>query len=106
VSKYKYGNKGFKPQYEYNWQPSITQQSVREDLSYELSNKSRIDFGGDFSIYRNDAGSLLPNSAESIIDPFRMPVQHSREMSLYAGHSYNLSSRMSIDYGYTIPNLF
>ncbi len=99
MSKYKYGNKGYKPQFEYNWQPSITQQSIREDLSYELSNKSRIDFGGDFSIYRNDAGSLLPNSAQSIIDPFAMPVQHSREMSVYAGHSLNLSKNLSLDYG-------
>jgi CarboxypepD_reg-like domain/TonB-dependent Receptor Plug Domain len=99
LSKYQYGIKGLKPQYEYNWQPSITQKSIREDLSYELSNKSKIDFGGDISFYQNDGGSLLPDAEMSIIEPFRMPVQHSREMSLYAGHSLTLNKRMSLDYG-------
>jgi hypothetical protein len=38
LSKYQYGITGLKPQFEYKWQPSITQKSIREDLSYELSN--------------------------------------------------------------------
>lgn len=98
-SKYQYGNKGLKPQFEYAWQPSIIQKSIREDLSYEVSNKSRIDFGADFNSYRNDSGSLLPNSAESIINSFQMPVQQSREMSVYASQSLTLSKKISIDYG-------
>ncbi|WP_435357360.1 TonB-dependent receptor [Emticicia sp. SJ17W-69] len=99
LSKYQYGITGLKPQFEYKWQPSIIQKSIREDLSYEVSNKSRIDFGGDFSLYRNDAGSLLPNAPQSIIEAFKMPVQQSREMSVYAGHSLTLSPKISIDYG-------
>ena len=98
-SKYQYGVTGLKPQFEYKWQPSIIQKSIREDLSYEVSNKSRIDFGGDFSVYQNDGGSFLPNSAESIINSFKMPVQQSREMSVYVGHSLTLNKKISIDYG-------
>ncbi len=98
-SKYSYGNKGLKPNFEYKWQPSIIQKSVREDLSLEISNKHHLDFGGELNFNQNNAGSLLPYRQNSIIDPFPMPIQHSRDMAVYVGMGSTLNQKLSIDYG-------
>ncbi|HEY1054519.1 MAG TPA: TonB-dependent receptor, partial [Emticicia sp.] len=99
LSKYQYGIEGLSIPYQYKWEPSIVQKSIREDLSYELSNKSRLDFGLEFSHYINDAGSLFPTSSESIVNNFAMPVQQSREMAAYVGHNIGVGKSISLDYG-------
>lgn len=99
LSKYKYGIEGLSTPYQYKWQPSIVQKSIREDLSYEFSNKSRLDFGLEFSQYTNNAGSLSPTTSESIVNNFTMPVEQSREMAAYIGHSIGLGKTISLDYG-------
>ncbi len=98
-SNYSYGNKGLKKDFEYKWQPSIIQKSAREDLSLELSAKHHLDFGGEINFNTNDAGSLAPYRQNSIIDPFPMPVQHSRDMAIYAGMGSQLTKKLSLDYG-------
>lgn len=98
-SRYFYGVEGLKPQFEYKWQPSIIQRTLKEDLSYELSEKSKIDFGGQFDYFMNDAGSFLPNSQNSIVETFNMQKEYSRQFSAYIGHNINVNKRIGIDYG-------
>lgn len=98
-SLYSYGNKGLKPMFEYKWEPSIAQTAIKEDLSYEFSNRSRVDFGAEYNNYTNDPGSLGPSTSESIINSFKMQVEHSRDMAVYIGHSYSLTKKLSVDYG-------
>lgn len=98
-SKYLYGNKGQKEFYEYAWQPSVIQKTLREDLNFDVSNSSRLYFGGEANFYTNDAGSFLPNSAQSIINTFKMPVENARELSVYIGNSLVLTKKVNVDFG-------
>lgn len=99
LSDYSYGIEGRKSSLEFIWKPTIIQKSIKEDLSVELSNKNRLDFGFEYSHFENDAGSFLPNSVNSSIEKFPMSQEYSRELSAYIGHSLKLNPRFSLDYG-------
>jgi len=62
VSDYSYGIDGLKSGYEFAWKPSITQKSIREDLSLDLKTRGRLDMGVEFNAYRNDAGTFKPSA--------------------------------------------
>lgn len=99
LSDYSYGIEGRKSSLEFMWKPTIIQKSIKEDLSVELSNKNRLDFGFEFSHFKNDAGSFVPNSVNSGIEKLPMSQEYSRELSAYVGHSLKLNPRFSLDYG-------
>ncbi len=99
MSDYAYGIEGLKQGVEFIWRPSIIQKSVKEDLSWDINPKNRLDLGFEFSAFQNDAGSFLPNSAGSAIEKFPMTTENSQEMSAYVGHSMRLSDKISLDYG-------
>ena len=99
MSDYTYGIEGLKKGVEFIWRPSIIQKSIKEDLSWEINPKNRLDFGMEFSAFQNDAGSFLPNAAQSAIEKFPMSSDNSREMSAYVGHSARVSNKISLDYG-------
>ena len=99
MSDYAYGIEGLKQGVEFIWRPSIIQKSVKEDLSWEINPKNRLDLGFDFSAFQNDAGSFLPNAPGSAIEKFPMTKENSREMSAYVGHSTRLTEKISLDYG-------
>ena len=98
-SKYQYGNTGQKEFYEYSWQPSVIQKTLREDLNFDLRQNNRLYFGAEANFYTNDAGSFVPNSEKSIISKYPMPTEHAREMSIYVGNSFPISKKINLDYG-------
>jgi TonB dependent receptor/CarboxypepD_reg-like domain/TonB-dependent Receptor Plug Domain len=99
VSDYSYGIDGLKSGFEFAWKPSITQKSIREDLSLDLKTRGRLDMGVELNAYRNDAGTFKPSTENSVVNTFPMTVENSREMSVYVGHSLPLGKRVSLDYG-------
>lgn len=99
VSDYRYGIEGMKKGLEFDWKPSIKQQTVREDLSLDLKGKGRVDFGAEFNQYQNDAGTFRPTSSSSEVNEFPMQAENSREMGIYVGHSVPIGKRISLDYG-------
>ena len=99
LSDYAYGIEGLKQGVEFIWRPSIIQKSIKEDLSWEINPKNRLDLGFEFSAFQNDAGSFLPNAPGSAIEKFPMSTENSREISAYVGHSTRLSEKISLDYG-------
>jgi hypothetical protein len=99
MSDYAYGIEGLKQGIEFIWRPSIIQKSVKEDLSWEINPKNRLDLGFEFSVFQNDAGSFLPNAPGSAIEKFPMTTENSQEISAYVGHSMRLSDKISLDYG-------
>ncbi|MHA8104095.1 TonB-dependent receptor [Aquirufa nivalisilvae] len=99
ASEYAYGIEGLKSGYEFIWRPSITQKTLREDLSLDLKQWGRSDFGVEFTSYRNDAGTFRPSTMNSVVNTFPMQTEYSREMSVYIGHSLPIYKRMSLDVG-------
>ncbi|WP_161566789.1 TonB-dependent receptor [Aquirufa nivalisilvae] len=99
ASEYAYGIEGLKSGYEFIWRPSITQKTLREDLSLDLKQWGRSDFGVEFTSYRNDAGTFRPSTMNSVVNTFPMQTEYSREMSVYIGHSMPIYKRMSLDVG-------
>ena len=98
-SEYQYGNKGQRDFYEYTWQPRITQKTLREDLNVDINDTNHFYYGGEASYYTNDEGSFLPNSSTSIIDPFKMPIEHARELSIYVGNNRAITKKINLDFG-------
>jgi hypothetical protein len=107
VSKYSYGISGNIPDFEYIWEPSIIQKSVKENFTWQLSEKSKIDFGAEVNTYINDAGEYGPSNKNSNVQPLIMPVEHSRDFSINMGHSITLNKNLNLDYGlrYTVFQL-
>jgi len=99
ASDYSYGIDGLKSGYEFTWRPSISQKTIREDLSLDLKERGRIDLGAEFNAYQNDAGTFRPNSDKSVVNTFAMQAESSREMAIYVGHSLPIGKRLSLDYG-------
>ncbi|MHA8100439.1 TonB-dependent receptor [Aquirufa nivalisilvae] len=99
ASEYAYGIEGLKSGYEFIWRPSITQKTLREDLSLDLKQWGRSDFGVEFTSYRNEAGTFRPSTMNSVVNTFPMQTEYSREMSVYIGHSLPIYKRMSLDVG-------
>jgi len=107
VSKYSYGISGNTPSIEYIWQPSITQKSIKENFTWQLSERSKIDFGAEINTYINDAGQYGPGNENSKVQSLIMPVEHSRDFSVNMGHTVNVNEKLNLDYGlrYTVFQL-
>ncbi len=99
-SQYEYGINGQKENLEFIWKPAIYQQSIKEDLEYELSNKHTISFGGEFNFYKNLPGDIRPSAENSIINTFNSQTENSRELAFYLSNASKFfDNKISIEAG-------
>jgi hypothetical protein len=98
IAKYDYGSTSLDPQYGYRWNPGITYENIKEQLTYETE-KLKLDAGGERTAYLLAAGNLEPTTDSSIINPFRMPAERSIEYGAFLNGEYKISPKVTLAAG-------
>lgn len=104
-SSYKYGIEGQKENLEFVWNPSIVQNSLKEDLEYSISENNKLLFGSEFNMFTNFPGNIKPNSKESIVNSFAMQSEKSNELAVYVSNANKiLKDKLAYELGLRFVN--
>lgn len=99
-SDYEYGIKGTKANLEFEWNPRIKQQSVKDILTYEASKNHSYEIGLEINLYENNQGSFHPTTENSIIQNFNMPIERAKDAAIFLNSNYHLGDRVNLTLGF------
>ena len=81
----------------------ISNWSAKEDMSYYFSPKSRLGFGGQFTLFNFEPGRFEALNAETQATvggaELILPTKNALESALYVEHKYEFSERFNVRYG-------
>lgn len=80
------------------WTSHITSQELRIDESLHLTEHNVIEFGMELGALTQRPGDLVARDT-SALNPVRVEPRHGLSGALYLGHTIDLGSRLSIQYG-------
>jgi len=98
-NNYSYGIEGKKSGLEFIWNPNLIQNSIKDEISFEPDEKKSFVGGFELNLYKNKQGDFLPNSGNSIIQAFYMPVENAKELSLFLNGTFQVNSKISMQAG-------
>lgn len=84
---------------EFDWKANLQEFSFKEDITYFVSPKNTLSFGGHASFRRFSPGTINPASETSIFITNEFDKSYAFDYALYAGNEQQLTSRLSLLYG-------
>ncbi len=83
----------------FDWKSNIIDNSFRNDYTWYLGLKHKIEFGGQAIYHSFKPGSIKALGEDSIIQDFEMPGSFAMEYALYTEHEYKITDNISVRYG-------
>ncbi|MFN8357249.1 MAG: TonB-dependent receptor [Spirosomataceae bacterium] len=98
-SEYAFALDGIKPDFEYQFKSSMKHQEAKLGFLLTPTDKTKLEWGGNFIHYQLNPGSLAPNSGTSIINTDALPNEQANEMAAYASAEWEINKIFSIQAG-------
>lgn len=99
LSHYDYGIKGLAENFEYRLNARIRHQELRTDFLYQLTDKHKLEWGGNVIFYRFSPGAVKPTAANSAVNERQLADEYGRESALYLSYDWDISHRISLQMG-------
>lgn len=81
-----------------DWTSHITSQEFRIDESYHFSERNVLEFGAELAAQSLRPGDLVPSDT-TVLRAIRIDGRHGLSGALYAGHVFDITPRLTIQYG-------
>ncbi len=87
------------PVYAYTMDFNIKQGFVRANFNWLINEKHSLNYGLNTIFYHLSPGSLVPEGAESIVVPRKLPLEKGVESALYVGDTWSITDKLSLELG-------
>ncbi|MBP8678304.1 MAG: TonB-dependent receptor [Bacteroidales bacterium] len=78
---------------------NIKQGFVRANFNWLINEKHSLNYGLNTIFYHLSPGSLVPEGAESIVVPRKLPLEKGVESALYVGDTWSITDKLSLELG-------
>ncbi len=98
-SKYKYFLNFGSNDFNFDWNASITNYSLKKDYTYFANIRNTIKFGGQLIYYTFDSGIGKLTDRENVTSKIVLPKQHAFEYAAYLNNEQKIADKISLQYG-------
>ena len=98
ASKFDYGLGSENQVDAFDWDSSLTEYTLKEDLNFFFNPRLSLDFGYHVTYRVFEAGNI-ESGAESIFSDTKLPSEYALDHAFYAGMEHQISDKLSLQYG-------
>ena len=89
---------------EFDWNLGITNFNFKYDFKHYLNDKTKLEYGLNGIYYKFDPGFIQPTAESSPVQARKLENKFAFENAVYAGVSYQLSSKINLQAGLRLSN--
>lgn len=89
---------------EFDWNLGITNFNFKYDFKHYLNDKTKLEYGLNGIYYKFDPGFIQPTAENSPVQARKLENKFAFENAVYAGVSYQLSSKINLQAGLRLSN--
>ena len=89
---------------EFDWNLGITNFNFKYDFKHYLNDKTKLEYGLNGIYYKFDPGFIQPTAESSPVQARKLENKFAFENAVYAGVSYQLSSKINLQTGLRLSN--
>ena len=89
---------------EFDWNLGITNFNFKYDFKHYLNGKTKLEYGLNGIYYKFDPGFIQPTAESSPVQARKLENKFAFENAVYAGVSYQLSSKINLQAGLRLSN--
>ncbi|MCH1432042.1 MAG: TonB-dependent receptor [Flavobacteriaceae bacterium] len=89
---------------EFDWNLGITNFNFKYDFKHYLNDKTKLEYGLNGIYYKFDPGFIQPTAESSPVQARKLENKFAFENAVYAGLSYQLSSKINLQTGLRLSN--
>lgn len=89
---------------EFDWNLGITNFNFKYDFKHYLNDKTKLEYGLNGIYYKFDPGFIQPTAESSPVQARKLENKFAIENAVYAGVSYQLSSKINLQAGLRLSN--
>ncbi len=83
----------------FNWKAGLQELALKQDMSFFVSPTNEISFGLHATYHRFSPGHIKPEAERPLFTELELDRMHAIDYAVYAGHEFQVGSRLSVQYG-------